>query len=149
MKGRNSHMNGSDTSDTPEMRALDAALATALEPPVLPAGFEQRLAAALQADPHPVWDRAAREALEREYLDRLAELDAGYVRLRRRTLGTLIGAAFAAGAALTIAMPLLQRALGTNLPYVLAGGGALIGLALVAASLRVSRVGIRMRELLG
>lgn len=143
---QDNRMNG---PDTPEMRVLDAALAAALEPPVLPPGFAERLAAALQAEPHPEWGRAAREALEREHLDRLAELEAGYVRLRRRTLGTLVGAAFAAGAALTLAMPLLQRALGANLPYVLAGGGALIGLTLMATSLRTHRAGIRMRELLG
>jgi hypothetical protein len=135
-------------SDSLEMRKLDAALATALQPPSLPEGFESRLAAALNDEPPPEWGRAARETLEREHLERLAELEAGYVRLRRRTLGTLIGAAFAAGAVLTLALPLLQRAWGANLPYILAGGGALLALALVAASLKSSRVGIRVPELL-
>jgi hypothetical protein len=134
-------MNG---SESPEMRRLDAALAAALPPPALPEGFEQRLAAVLQAEPRPGRGRTAREVLEREHLERLAQLEAGYVRLRRRTLGTLIGAAFAAGAVLTLALPLLQRVWGANLPYILAGGGALIGLALVAASLRNSRVGVRV-----
>ncbi len=135
-------------TDSPEMRKLDAALAAALQPPSLPPGFESRLAAALQQEPRPEWGRAAREALEREHLERLAELEAGYVRLRRRTLGTLIGAAFGAGAVLTLALPLLQRAWGANLPYILAGGGALLGLALVVASLRSSRVEIRVPEFL-
>ncbi len=138
-----------DGPDTPEMRALDAALVAALEPPVPPPGFEQRLAAALRAEPGTELRRAEREAAEREHAARLAELDAGYVRLRRQTLGTLIGAAFATGAALTLAMPLLQRALGANLPYALAGGGAVLGLALIAGALKASRAGIRMSELLG
>ncbi len=138
-------MNGAEGA---QMRKLDEALAAALQPPSLPPGFEARLAAALQAEPRPEWGRAAREALEREHLERLAELEAGYVRLRRRTLGTLVGAAFAAGAILTLALPLLQRAWGANLPYILAGGGALLGLALAAASLSSSRVEIRVPELL-
>ena len=36
-------------------------------------------------------------AAEREHAAQLADLHRGYVRLRQRTLGTLIGAAFAAG----------------------------------------------------
>jgi hypothetical protein len=131
-------------SDSPEMRKLDAALAAALPPPALPVGFERRLAAAIQAEPRPDRNRAALEALEREHIERLAQLDAGYVKLRRRTLGSLIGAAFAAGAVLTLAMPLLQRVWGANLAYVLAGSGAVIGLALVAGSLKSSRVEIHV-----
>jgi hypothetical protein len=132
-------MNG---SDSPEMRALDAALSAALVPPALPADFDRRLAAALQAAPRDEWSRAARATLEQERRERLAEFESDYVRLRRRTFGTLIGAAFAAGAALTLAMPWLQRAWGTNLPYLLAGGAAVICLTLVAASL--VRAGVRI-----
>jgi hypothetical protein len=141
-------MNG---SDSPEMRALDAALAAALIPPALPADFDRRLAAALQGDPAPEgeWGRAARAALERERRERLAELESDYVRLRWRTLGTLIGVAFAAGAALTLAMPWLQRAFGTNLPYVLTGGGALVCLALVATSVGGGRGLLRVPWFLG
>jgi hypothetical protein len=142
-------MNASENgSESPEMRALDAALASALRPPALPVGFGERLAAALEAEPRGDWSRSAREALERERLERLADLDSGYLRLRRRTLGTLIGAAFAAGAGLALGMPWLHHALGERLPYVLAGGGALIGLALVAASLKESRGALRLLGLL-
>ncbi len=131
------------------MRALDAALTSALRPPALPPGFATRLAAALEAEERGGdWSRDAREALEREHRERLAELDAGYLRLRRRTLGTLLGVAFAAGAVLALGMPWLHRTLGDKLPYVLAGAGALIGFALLAASLRESRVAMRLLGLL-
>jgi hypothetical protein len=134
--------------ESPEMRALDGALAATLRRPALPPGFEQRLAAALRAEPRDEWSRTVRETLERERLERLAELDAGYVRLRRRTLGTLIGAAFAAGTALTLAMPWLQHALGRNLPYVLGGGGALLGLTVALISMMGARAGGALARLL-
>ena len=60
----------------------------------------------------------------------LASLEAQYVRLRRRTLGTMIGAAFAAGAAVTLALPWLQRHAGAKTPLVLTSGGAALGLAI-------------------
>ncbi|HTX25093.1 MAG TPA: hypothetical protein VMD03_10600 [Steroidobacteraceae bacterium] len=136
-------------SEDPPMPALDAALGAALRPPVLPPGFERRVMAAVGAQPQGEWTRAARTKLERERLEHLAELKAGYVRLRRRTLGTLVGGAFAAGAVLTLALPALQAAFGANVSYVLAGGGALLGLALIAASLKGNRVRLRIVRLFG
>lgn len=125
------------------MRTLDAALAAALPPPPLPAGFRARLDAALKAEARAPGGRAARAAaLEREHREELAELEAGYLRLRRRTFGALIGGAFAAGAAVALGMPWLQAAFGADAPLVLAGAGALAGLALVAASLGVGRGGM-------
>ena len=121
------------------MRTLDAALAAALRPPALPPGFERRLAAALAAAPQETTDRAT---LEREHRAKLAELEADYVRLRRRTLGTVIGIAFAAGAAAAVAMPWLQASFGgTYLLYGLAGVGTLLGVGLAAASLGIGRLG--------
>ena len=64
----------------------------------------------------------------------MAELDADYLRLRRRTLGTLIGGAFAAGAAVAVAFPWLQASFGPNATYVLAGLGAVVGLGIGTAS---------------
>ncbi|HTW38691.1 MAG TPA: hypothetical protein VMD49_08985 [Steroidobacteraceae bacterium] len=130
-------MNG---PESPEMRALDAALAAVLRAPELPPDFDRRLAAALRAAPAEEWSHAARAALEREHEERLAELQAGYVRLRRRTLGTWIGAAFAAGAAAALAMPWLQSLFGANVLYIIAGAGSVIGLVLIASS--VSGAGI-------
>ncbi len=128
------------------MRALDAALAAALEPPALPVGFRARLDAALDALEESrlgTGRRAARAvALEREHRERLAELEAGYLRLRRRTLGTLIGGAFAAGAAVALAMPWLQAVFGPNTPLALAGAGAFAGLVLIGASVGIGRGGI-------
>ncbi len=125
------------------MRALDAALAAALEPPALPAGFRARLDAALEESQLGTDRRAARAAaLERERREQLAELEAGYLRLRRRTLGTLIGAAFAAGAAVALALPWLQAAFGPNTPLALAGAGTLAGLVLIGASVGIGRGGI-------
>ena len=45
------------------------------------------------------------------------------MRLRRRTLGTLIGGAFAAGAAVAVALPWLQSTFGPNAMLVLAAAG--------------------------
>ncbi|HTV51106.1 MAG TPA: hypothetical protein VME21_07955 [Steroidobacteraceae bacterium] len=119
--------------------ALDRALARALPPPAVPEGFRARLLAAIERDT-PLGE--ARERLEREQRQRLAELEASYVRLRRRTLGTLIGGAFASGAAVTLALPWLQAVLGSSTPLALAGAGALIALLIGLASLRGVRIGV-------
>jgi hypothetical protein len=134
-------------SESPDMRNLDAALAAALRPPALPPGFERRLADAIAAAPPLDWN-AGRAMLEREHLAKLAQLDADYVRMRRRTLGTAIGVAFAAGAAAAVAMPWLQSALhSTTLLYVLVGGGTVLAAALTAASLGIGRLGGLIRIL--
>jgi hypothetical protein len=118
-----------------DFQPLDAALARALPPPALPAGFQVRLQAALTRDASDADGRAASRAhAQREQRQRLAELDADYLSLRRRTLGTLIGGAFAAGAAVAVAFPWLQASFGTNAIYVLASVGALVGLGIGTAS---------------
>lgn len=75
-----------------------------------------------------------RVELENERREQLAGLEADYIRLRRRTLGTMIGAAFAAGAAVTLALPWLQSRFGSDTPLVLASTGAAIGLAIAFGS---------------
>lgn len=115
--------------------ALDAALSRALCPPALPAGFSTRLQAALVRVAIGADERAgSRAQAQREQRQHLAELDADYLRLRRRTLGTLIGGAFAAGAAVAVALPWLQASFGPNAIYMLAGVGALVGIAIGTAS---------------
>jgi hypothetical protein len=115
--------------------ALDAALARVLRPPALPPGFHARLQAALARESAGEGSRAASRAhAQREQRQRMAELDADYLRLRRRTLGTLIGGAFAAGAAVAVAFPWLQASFGPNAIYVLVSIGALVGLGIGTAS---------------
>jgi hypothetical protein len=115
--------------------AVDAALARALSPPALPAGFQIRLQATLAQQACGADQRAlSRAQAQREQWQHLAALDADYLRLRRRTLGTLIGGAFAAGAAVAVAFPWLQASFGPNAIYVLAALGALVGLGIGTAS---------------
>jgi uncharacterized membrane protein YccC len=52
------------------------------------------------------------------------------VRLRQRTLGTLIGAGFAAGLVVTLALPWLKSQFGDNGVFALPAIGVAIGLAL-------------------
>jgi hypothetical protein len=114
---------------------VDAALARALVPPELPPDFRARLTAAIarEADGEALSpERRAR--LQREERQRLLEFEAGVVRLRRRTLGTLIGGAFAAGAAVAVALPWLQAIFGPRAMFVLACIGALIGIGIGTAS---------------
>jgi hypothetical protein len=122
-------------TDDPRAQGLDAALARALAPPALPASFHARLQAALVREQAGVGDRAASRArAQHEQRERMAELDADYLRLRRRTLGTLIGGAFAAGAAVAVALPWLQASFGPAAIYVLASVGALVGIGIGTAS---------------
>ena len=115
--------------------AVDAALARALSPPALPAGFQMRLQAALAQQASGADQRAlSRAQAQREQWQQLATLDADYLRLRRRTLGTLIGGAFAAGAAVAVAFPWLEASFGPNAIFVLAALGALVGLGIGTAS---------------
>ncbi len=110
-------------------QALDRALAKTLTAPGLPAGFREQLrAAVVRTVPE---DRAQlRAALEREHAVQLAELQDGYVLLRQRTLGTLIGAGFAAGLAVTFALPWLKAHFGDNGVFALPVIGVVIGLVL-------------------
>jgi len=118
-------------------RALDAALSRTLTPPQVGPQLRTRMQAALLRAHEP--DLAeVRSKLEREKQERLAELEANYVQLRRRTLGTIIGGAFAAGAVAAVAMPWLQTHFGNWAPFALASAGAVAGLliALGAGALR-------------
>ena len=71
-------------------------------------------------------------ALEREHAAQLAALQSDYVRLRRRTLGTLIGAAFAAGLLINLALPWISAHYGPNGVFALPAIGVAVGLALSA-----------------
>lgn len=99
--------------------ALDAALAHALRAPALPADFRARLNALLGATKIETREMAATR-LEREYLAGLAELEAGFVRLRRRTVGLMVGGGVAAGAALPLLLPWLQARFGSYASLALA-----------------------------
>jgi hypothetical protein len=130
-------MNDEDVTaaEDPRERALDGALARVLSAPAVPPEFHARLQAALARASESKGGRATQRArLEREQRARLAEFEADYLRLRRRTLGTLIGGAFAAGAAVAVALPWLKASFGPNAIFVLAGLGALAGLAIGTAS---------------
>jgi hypothetical protein len=111
--------------------ALDSALARALPPPQLPADFRARLTAAIaQEAAIEAGSPPLRALLAREERERLREFEAGYLRLRRRTLGTLIGGAFAAGTVVALALPWLRATFGSHTPLILAAAGGLIGLAI-------------------
>ncbi len=133
-------MTDSERFDSDWDRALDAALVRTLLPPAIPSQFRAQLRAALAREGLATLARA-RSRLEREHRERLAELEAGYLRLRRRTLGTLIGGAFAAGAAVALALPWLQASFGPHAPLALGAVGAVIGLAIGTASW-VERLGV-------
>jgi hypothetical protein len=109
--------------------ALDHALSRSLQAPALPADFRRRLQAAVArgATTDPALLRAA---IEHEHQAELAKLHDGYVRLRRRTLGTLIGAAFAAGLLITFALPWITAHFGRNGVFALPAIGVAVGLAL-------------------
>ncbi len=118
-------------ADTPFEQALDQALARCLAPPELPQDFREQLHAAIARS--PTIDRARlRAALETEHAQQLAELQSGYVRLRQRTLGGLIGGAFAAGLLITFALPWITAHFGRDAVFALPAIGAAVGLALSA-----------------
>lgn len=116
-------------------RALDRALTRTLQPPQLSRDFRRRLDAALsRAGEADLSELRAR--LESERRADLARLESQYVRLTRRTLGTLIGAGFAAGAAATVMLPWLQQHLGAEAPLVLKSVGVAAGLTIAFLSWR-------------
>jgi len=120
-------------TDQPLQRALDQALSRVLSPPAVPGDLRKRvLAAVLRGGDDAI--AQARVRLEREARAQLSELEQGYMRLRRRTLGILIGAAFATGAAVAWLMPYLSARFGPNAPLVLAAGGAALGLSIAAGT---------------
>jgi hypothetical protein len=119
-------------------RALDAALEHTLVAPDLPAGFHARLQVALTRgaaeDVDGLTFAQLRQRLEREQQQRLAGLQQGYLRLRRRTLAALVGGAFAAGAAAVLVMPWLASHIGPSAPLVMSAIGASLGLAIAFGS---------------
>ncbi len=120
--------------------ALDAALAAALPAPPLPADFHAGLRAALERQDAAGFAPAARARLERERLAQLAALEAGYLRVRRRTLGLFIGVAFAAGAGVALMLPWLRTHFGADTPLVLAGlgGAGALAIAILATYERLA-----------
>jgi hypothetical protein len=119
-------------------RALEAQLERTLAPPEVPAHFRAKLQAALVRAGDPSLSDA-RSRLERERRERLAELGQNYVRLQRRTLGTMIGGAFAAGASAAIVLPWVTAHLGAFAPLVIASTGAAVGIWIGVASWLRSR----------
>lgn len=111
-------------------RALDEALGRALGSPEAPQTLRTAVNAALSRT--AATDLLSlRERLESERRQQLEELQARYVRIRRSTLGTLVGVAFAAGAATTVAMPWLLAHLGAYTPMAITWGAVALGLAMV------------------
>jgi hypothetical protein len=115
-------------------RALDAALALALCAPPVPAGLRAQLNAALVRESAAERSDAARARLERQRRERLAELETGYLRLRRRAAGTMIAGAVAAGAAVRLLMPWFNATFGPNAVFAIAACSALAGLAIGTVS---------------
>jgi hypothetical protein len=128
-------VNEFESADGKLERALDRALGRTCQPPQVPKDFRRRFAAALARAAEP--DLAAlRSRLESEQQAQLTRLASRYVRLTHRTLGTLIGAAFATGAAATLALPWMERHLGADGPRVLTAVGGAVGLAIAFLSWR-------------
>jgi hypothetical protein len=119
-------------------RALDANLARIFAPPRVPVQFRAKLRGALVRATDPSLSDM-RSRLERERRATMAKLEEDYVRLRRRTLGTMIGGAFAAGAAAAVALPWVTARLGPIAPLVIASTGAIVGLWIGLASWLASR----------
>ena len=111
---------------------LDQALRHVLRSPELPHDFRTRLHSALTRAGE-VDLGAARKRMERERRERLERLAAEYVRVRRSTLLTLLGAAFAAGAAVVLALPWLRAHLGVFAPLAISWGGVAVGLGITFA----------------
>jgi hypothetical protein len=131
------HEESTDFADAPGSQrlldaALDHALAQALRAPAIPANFRGQLDAALARA--AVDESAARTRLERERRERQAELEAGYVRLRRETLRMLVGGAFVAGAASVLLLPWFNATFGAHAALAISAAGALTGLAIAMAS---------------
>jgi len=117
-------------TDSRQDDALDQALARALTPPQLPSGFRKRLLAALTRLSDA--DLAARRSLlEREHRQLLQGLHGDSIRLRWRTLGYLVGGAFAAGVAVAIGMPWIRATFGSKSDLVMlliwVGFGLVVG----------------------
>lgn len=80
-----------------------------------------------------------RARLEAERRETLASLEADYIRLKRRTLGAMVGGAFAAGAAAAIGLPWMTRLVGPAAPLAIASIGAAVGIGIAVSSWLSSR----------
>lgn len=116
-------------------RALDHALGRTFRPPHIPRDFRRRVEAARSRTEETDLSEL-RLRLESERRSDLATLEAHYVRLRRRTLGVMIAAAFATGALVALAMPWLQNHVGSAAPLIPTSVGAAAGLAIAYMSWR-------------
>lgn len=121
-------MTDSAPGDEALQRALDAALSRALTPPLAPPQLRLRVQAAIARSADPQKIATLRLQFEREQRERLAELRQEYVWMRRRTLGMLVGGAFAAGAIAAVALPWLTANLGPAAPLLVASVAAAVGL---------------------
>jgi hypothetical protein len=122
-------MNGHDHESDGLDAALDRALLRSLPRPELPPEFRARLLAARERAPAPEI-AATLHQLESRHQEQLAALRRDYIRMRRRTLATLIGIAFAAGGAIEAALPWMTAALGSHSALLVPGLGSLAGLAI-------------------
>ena len=112
---------------------VDAAFARTLAPPALPVRFRAMLQEAISREADSSL-ADARLRLERERRETLVELERNYVRLRRQTLGTMVGGAFAAGAAAAVALPWVRAYFGAIAPLVIASTGVGVGLVITVAA---------------
>jgi len=116
--------------------ALDRALRRSFKAPGLPPGFREQLRAAIVRSGE-VDHAALRHQLEREEREALREMRAGYVRVRRQAMFTMLLAAFVGGAAATWALPLLAQVIGPRPAALMAALGAVAGIVVaVGYSLR-------------
>lgn len=122
-------MTGSEQPNRKLDRALDLALARALTPPTVPPHLRAKVQAAL-AGTSQINISRLRWKLEQEQREKLVEIEQQYVKLRRRTLGAMVGGAFAAGAGAAVALPWLTATLGPVAPLVVASTGTAIGIAI-------------------
>lgn len=124
---------GDTSGATPMAQALDQALVRSLPPPPVPPHFRARLLAAIARAPR-VDAQFSRAALEAEHDQQLRALKSGYIRVQRRTLGMLVGAAFATGVIVTLAMPWIRANYGENAVFAVPLVGALVGVGIGAFS---------------
>jgi len=120
--------------------ALDSALRRELHAPELPAGFRERLRAAIVRAPQLDHARLRRE-LEREQREAMAALREGYVRMSREVFAALVCVAVVFGAAAATWLPELAKRLDLDM-------GQLVALACVVGAVAYA-VWVARRPLVG
>jgi hypothetical protein len=73
---------------------------------------------------------SVRGALEADHLQRLEELRAGYIRVRRKTLAIRLAVAFTAGGGPIVVLPWLPAAISTDVSTLALWFATLIGLGI-------------------